>query len=327
MSVDRRQMLGLAAAAALMPRAAAAQRSVPLVAAMIGGRPPPDPSGVDWSEAVRVGLAGQGFVDGSNVRCEFRFTAGEPSVTALYAEEVVALRPDVILTGTTENAVAVQRLTRTIPLVFVAVALPIEAGLVAGYARPGGNATGVSHLEPSVGGKLVELLMEVAPRTRNIAYLTNPDTAPAEMLAPATAAAQSYSVTITAIDVRSTEAVAPVIAEIASWEGPGIVLPGNNWVHNNAAPFVTAINAHRIPAVYPSHRMVEAGGLLGIGVEIEEMFQIGGDYVGRILEGADPAIMPVRAAPFSTILNLRTAEQLGINVPLTVIVSASRFVE
>lgn len=328
MPVDRRRFMLGAAGSLLAASVAHAQRVSPrLVAAMIGASPPPDATGIAWAEAVSAGLRDQGWQDGANLLAEFRFTAGQSDATSRFATELVAMGPDVIITGTVPNSVMVHALTRTIPQVFVAVPDPIAAGLVESYARPGGHATGVTHLEPSVGGKMVDLLMEVAPTTTRLAYLTNPDTAPSPMLPFVAEAALHYGMELSEVHVRALDEVPPAIAAIATWAPSGIVMPPNNWVHNNAAAFVEPINAYRVPAIYPAHRMVEAGGLLGLGVEIVPMFRLGGDYAGRILNGAAPSTLPVQAAPFSTVLNLQTAGLFGLRLPMSLIVAVDRFIE
>jgi putative ABC transport system substrate-binding protein len=174
---------------------------------------------------------------------------------------------------------------------------------------------------------MVDLLMGVAPATRRIAYLTNPDIYTTPMFPFATEAALRHGVDVSAVDVRTLDQIAPAIAAIAGWAGAGIVMPPNNWVHNNGTFFVAPINEHRVPAIYPAHRMVEAGGLLGIGVDSVPMFRLGGDYAGRILDGADPRSTPVQSAPFSTVLNIRTANLLGITLPTSVLVAVDRVIE
>lgn len=328
MPVDRRRFMLGAAGSLFCAPFARAQGAVPLVAAMIGTLPPPDATGIAYADAILSGLRDRGWHDGgAAVRSEFRFTAGQSEATSQFAAELVAMVPDVIVTGTPPNSIMVHSLTRTIPQVFVAVPDPIADGLVENYARPGGHATGVTHLEPSMGGKMVDLLMGVAPATRRIAYLTNPDTYTTPMLPFATEAALRYGVDVGIIDVRTLDQIAPAVAAIADWGGAGIVMPPNNWVHNNGPFFVAPINEHRVPAIYPAHRMAEAGGLLAIGVDSVQMFRMGGDYAGRILNGAAPASLPVQAAPFSTVLNIRTANLLGITLPTSVLVAVDRVIE
>ena len=328
MSPTRREVLGLVAALAASPRITFAQGSEPLlVAAIIGAPGPDDPAAIAWTEAVRHGLQEEGWIDGENIHIEARFTAGLVELTERYVAELLAMEPDIFVTGTTRNAVAVDTATQAIPLVFVAVPDPIGNGLVDSYPRPGGHATGITHLEPSVGGKMVEMLLQIAPATTKVVLLTNPDTVSSDMRPFIVEAADQLGVAFMDADVHVVEEVGPVVDAIAREPGVGLVLQSNNWVHNNASYFVEAINRNHIPAVYPAHRIVDAGGLIGVGVEIVEMFRFGGAYAGRILSGADPAELPVRAAPYSTVVNLRTAAEQGIEIPLSVMATAGRFIE
>lgn len=332
MSVDirRRDFLPLALAAFGSPASVMAQSTeLPLVAALIGAPNPPDATSMAWLGAVRNGLAEHGWFDGRNVVIVARFTAGQPELTALFSRELVAMQPDVFVTGTTANAVAVHGQAPAIPLVFVAVPDPVAAGLVESYRQPGGNATGITHLEPSVGGKMVDLLVAVAPHTTVVFFFTNPETseAPALWHSYAREAAVKYGIHFEEAYVRTIEEVEPAVAAMAATPGAGIILPANNWVHNNAAAFVEPINRSRLPAVYPSHRMVEQGGLLGIGVDIVELFRMGGQYAGRILNGTNPGDLPVRTATFGTVINMGTAEALGITIPPILLIAANRIIE
>ena len=220
-----------------------------------------------------------------------------------------------------------QRRAPDTPLVFVAVPDPIGAGLVETYAHPGGNATGVAHLEPSIGGRMVDLLVKVAPTITRVVSLTNPDTESGDMRPFIVEAAGALGLGFEDADVHSVEDVAPVVDAIAAVPGAGLVLQSNNWVHNNAAYFVEAINRRQVPAIYPSIRMVDVGGLIGVGVDIVEMFRLGGSYAGRILNGALPADLPVLSAPFQLVVNLKTAAAQGIIMPVSVLAIADRFIE
>lgn len=322
--------MAIALAVAGAPGLALAQPSRQrLVGALIGAPNPPDQTSIAWLAAVRAGLAGTGWTEGSNVHVEARFTAGEAALTTQFSAELVAMQPDIFVTGTTENAVAIHALAPSTPLVFVAVPDPIAAGLVDNYPHPNGNATGVTHLEPSVAGKMVDLLMEVAPRTSQVIFFTNPATSQAPPLwRPfVMEAAAAHGIGFVESNVAALDEIEPAVARMAETPGSGIVLPSNNWVHNNARSFVEPINRYGIPAVYPAVRMIEEGGLIGIGVDIVEMFRFGGEYAGRILNGRRPADLPVQSAGFSTVINLRTAAAQGIVIPSRLLVAADRVIE
>jgi putative ABC transport system substrate-binding protein len=327
-SINRRHLLGLAAASVTVPRFALAQTPQRLVASLIGAADPPNETSLLWADAVRRGLAAQGWIDGGNMRLVVRFTAGLAELTDRYADELTAMGPDIFVTGTHQNATAVLERAPDTPCVFVAVPDPVGVGLVDTYARPGGNATGIAHLEPSVGGKMVELLLQIAPTIRRAVSLTRPDTvADARLVTFIRDASVALGLGFETVDVHSVEDVAPAVDAIASEPGAGLVLPTNNWVHNNESVFVNAINARFLPAIYPATRMVDAGGLVGIGTDTAELFRLGGTYAGRILNGDSPADLPVRSAPFQLVVNLRTAAAQGITMPLSVLVIADRIIE
>lgn len=332
LSINRRDLLGLAALAASglgSPRALAQAGRQPLVAAMIGAASPTDPAGVEWADAIIRGLSLNGWVVGENVAMEPRFTAGDPSLIEHYATELLELVPDVFVTGTSLNALAVRRHTQSIPVVFVAVTDPVAEGLVAQIPRPGGVTTGVTHFEPSQGGKFVDLLFDVAPATALVVSLTNPagSTFPAAMKPFIAKAAAAHGAAFEEVFVHSVEEIGPAVDAIGANRGAGIVLPSNNWVHNNADPFIEAIARNRIPAVYSSVRMVVAGGLVGLGVDTTQSFLWAGDYAGRILHGTDPGSLPVLSPGFILVVNQRTARTQGIDIPITLLAIADQVVE
>lgn len=329
-AIRRRDFLPLVLAAAGAPASVMAQPGgLLLVAALIGAPNPPDATSMAWLGAVRDGLAEHGWVDGRNIVIEARFTAGQAELTERFTRELAAMQPAIFVAGTPGNAVAVHDLAPEIPLVFVAVPDPVAAGLVASYRQPGGNATGITHLEPSVAGKMVDLLLAVAPRTSVIFFFTNPatDTTPALWHPYAITAANAHGRRLVEAYVSTLGEVEPAVAAMAATPGAGIIVPGNNWVHNNAAAFVEPINRFRLPAIYPAQRMVEQGGLMGIGVDTVELFRMGGEYAGRILSGTSPGDLPVRTATFGTVINIRTAAALGITVPPLLLMSADRLID
>ena len=176
---------------------------------------------------------------------------------------------------------------------------------------------------------MVDLLIQLAPEVTIIVFFTNPDTSevPFLMKPYILEAASAHGRIVTDLFIRSVEEIGPAVDTIAAAPGIGIILPPNNWVHNNSPWFVEAINRHRLPAVYPALRMVDAGGILGVGIDTTQAFRMGGQYAGRILGGLNPAELPVQAPPFSTAMNLRTATAYGMTVPLNLLVAVDRFIE
>lgn len=325
----RRFVLALATAAAVAPRWASAQTTPPVVGALIGAPSATDPSGIEWENAIEIGLRGQGWRVGDNVRLEARFTAGDRNLIEASASELVSLEPALIIAGTTLNAQAVRRLTATIPVVFAAVTDPVGMGLVPQIARPGGTTTGISHFEPAQAGKFVELLLEIAPATRIVVSFTNPagSTAPAAMRPYIAQAAAIHGLGFQEVFVSAVDEIGPAIDTIAAMAGAGLVIPANNWVQSNVEYVLRAIDRHRLPAVFPAVRMVEVGGLVGLGIDTTRSFEMAGDYAGQILNGTEAGWLPVLSPKYVLIVNLKTARMHGIVVPPSILVAADRIVE
>lgn len=321
------------AAAAVLPLVATlparAQAGSKLVAAMIGAGGPADPSGIEWLDAIRQGLAAEGWIDGGTVRIEVRFTAGRPDLSVAYAAELAALGPDAFLCGTTQNAVNAHAIAPDVPLVFVAVPDPIGAGLVQSISHPGGMVTGISHYAPEVGGKLVSLLLEMAPSLRRLGYIHNPDTGSvsSELFRPhIMAAAVLLGVDIIDTPVRGLEEVGPAIDTIAALPDAGLIVPVNNWILSNRAVFVEAVARNRLPAIWGFGNV--DGGLISYYVDTTRAFLEGAVYVGQILRGASPANLPVRSAPrYLLTVDLGTAAALGLHVPPVIFATADRIFE
>jgi putative ABC transport system substrate-binding protein len=309
---------GIGAAALTLSRIGREQQSteVKFVASLIGSNPPPNRFGVEWSAAVEAGLAGQGWSVGDNLQIQHRFSPGQEELSIQYAAELMAMNPDLLLCGSDHNAVVVQRLGLHIPWVFGFVPDPIALGLVTNIARPEGNVTGITHLDPAAGGYVVELLLAVAPDTARIFMLTNRGGSPLNAMLPfVEAAAEASGLPLEIANVEAEEEIEPTIARIAAVPGAGIVLQANNWIHNRPQFFVDAINRYQIPAAYSSFILLEAGGLIGIGVDAIAGFSMVGDYGGRILNGTPPGNLPVLSMPYTVRVNVSTAASQGITIP------------
>ena len=328
--MKRRDFLLTTAATLAAPVLALAQpRPFKLVAAMIGAQPLPDPNAVAWLDAIHRGLAEEGWVEGANVHVEARYTAGVPALSLAYAAELAALAPDLFICGTTQNAVNARNAAPTIPLVFLAVPDPVGAGLVESISRPGGNVTGITHIEPSVGGKSVSLLLEVAPHLTRVGFMYNPDAGSIQwqFLRPSFIEA-SIALGVEPFDVvvRSVEEVGPAIEAMAAVANTGLVLPTNNWSQSNRGAFRDAVGRTRLPTVWGFSGVEEA--LISLFIDTTESFHQGAAYVGRILNGALPADLPVLSAPRHVLtINRLTAAAQGLTIPLTLIVTADRIIE
>jgi putative ABC transport system substrate-binding protein len=279
--------------------------------------------------AFRQGLDRLGWAEGRNVRVDYRFAAGSADRFPALANELVALQPDVILAHTTPVAAALQRQTRTIPIVFVNVSDPIGSGFIASLARPGGNLTGVLHYEASITGKWLAMLKEISPRLARAALLANPKTSPYDYFVHSTKmAAPSLAIEAVPSPVANAADIEPAIAAFARVPHGGlVVLPDTT--NNVQRDLIIALAArHRLPAVYTARLFVAAGGLMSYGTDQVDMFAQTASYIDRLLRGAAAADLPVQApTKYQTTVNLRTATALGLDVPPTLLVRADEVIE
>jgi putative tryptophan/tyrosine transport system substrate-binding protein len=314
----RRQFIGLVGSFAvtwpLEVRAQQAERVRRIGVLMSFG----DPTAQSYVTAFRGALTKLGWTEGSNLRTEVRWGAGDADKIRSFAKEIVDLRPDAIVGQSTPVVVALVRETQTIPIVFVNVADPIGSGFVASLARPGSNLTGFMTDNSALGGKWVELLKEIAPRTVRVALMFNPTTAvPLKFYMPSVqAAASALGVEVNATPVHAKDEVEGVVAAQARDPGSGLIVMPDPF---NAAnrEYITLLAArYRVPAMYYRREFAEAGGLVAYANDFAEQFPQAATYVDRILKGAKPEDLPVQApTKFDLIINLKTAKSLGLDVP------------
>ena len=278
----------------------------------------------------RQGLATLGWSEGRNVRIDYRFAPAGAQAQVL-AKELVTLEPDVILSNTTPSTTALQRETRTIPIVFLGVSDPIGSGFIASLARPGANITGLLLFEASITGKWLAMLKEVAPALSSAALVINPKTAVYYefYLREAQAAASSLAIELVLVPIESAAAdIEHSIEAFARAPNSGLVLPPdtNTIVHRD---LIIALAArHRLPAVYSDRLFVAAGGLMGYSTNRADQFRVAASYVDRILRGAQPTDLPVQApTKYETVVNLRTARALGLTMPPGLLVAADEVIE
>jgi putative tryptophan/tyrosine transport system substrate-binding protein len=279
--------------------------------------------------AFRQGLEKRGWSEGRNVHIDYRYAPAGAQAQVL-AKELVALQPDVIFANSTPNTAALQRESRTVPIVFLGVADPIGSGFIASLPRPGGNITGLMLYEASVTGRWLAMLKEIAPRLERAAFVMNPKTAPyynyylraAESLSP------SLGINLVPSLVENVADIEHTIEAFARTPNGGLLLPpdSNTNVHHD---LIIALAArYRLPAVYFLRHFVAAGGLMSYGADLVDMSRQAAAYVDRILRGDKPADLPVQAATkFETIVNLKTAKALGLTVPPGLLVAADEVIE
>jgi putative ABC transport system substrate-binding protein len=242
---------------------------------------------------------------------------------------LVGSQPDIILTGGTPATAALQRETRTIPIVFAGVADPVASGIVPRLDRPGGNLTGFATTEATMGGKWVELLSEIAPGLKRAAIIFNPDTAPVSTYMPSfEMAARSLKVEPVIAPVHSDGEIESAVSTLGREPGGGLVIIPDGFTLAHRPPIISAAARNKMPAVYYLSDFARDGGLLSYGVDLVDIFRRAATYVDRIPRGAKPGDLPVQfPTKFEMVLNLKTARALGLTVPLTLQAIADEVIE
>jgi putative ABC transport system substrate-binding protein len=325
-------LLGGAAAAPIpWPVAARAQQQngVHRIGVLMGWAEGDPEAKTDLAAFVQ-GLQQLGWADGRNVRIDYRWANGDIDRMRAFAKELVELRPDVILSNTTPATAALQRETRTIPIVFVIVSDPVGAGLVASLPRPGGNITGFINIEASLGGKWLELLKEIAPAVRRVAIMFNPDTAPgggSYFQGPFEAAAKSLAVEPMTAPVRSDAEIESVITSLGREQG-GLVVMTDGYMTVHRGRIIALAARSNVPAIYAESFSPKDGGLLSYGANYLDIFRHAVTYVDRILRGTTPGDLPVQVPSlFELVINLRTAKALSLQIPPTLLARADEVIE
>jgi len=323
MMVRRREFIVLVGGAtAVLPFSAAAQQSerVRRIGVLMAFAES-DPAAQSQVAAFRGALAKLGWTEGRNLRIELRWGAGDADRISTFAKELVELRPDAIVGQTTPVTGALARETRTIPIVFAVVSDPIGSGFAASFAHPGGNVTGFTTNEPAIGGKWMELLKEIAPRTARVGLLFDPATAVAPQLfiSSIEAAASPLAVQVSPIPVQAKDEIEGVITALArNPDGSLVVMPGASFFNAPTRDLIVASAARNgVPTIYFDRLFVESGGLIAYGADFSEELRQAAEYIDRILKGAKPSDLPVQApTKYELVINLKTAKALGLDVPL-----------
>jgi len=329
--MQRREFIaGLATSATIWPVAARAQQGERLRRiGVLVGRNETDPEGQEWAAALERGLKELGWIPGQTAVVDYRWQTSDVSQRAAFASEIVALRPDILVASTTQYLHAAQNATKTIPIVFVAVADPVAQGFVANLARPGGMITGFGLEEPAMGAKWVELLMEIAPGLRSITAIFDPDTSPSKMFLPSVdASLRSRGAEFIVSPVRGESAIEPTIAEAAGRPNAGLLVLPDTLLQSRRELVVATVAKHRLPAIYTIPPFAKAGGLIAYGISRYDLFYRAAAYIDRILRGASPGSLPVQMpTKFEMVINLKTAKALGLTVPPSLLARADEVIE
>jgi putative ABC transport system substrate-binding protein len=329
-SIGRRAVLTtLGGAAAAWPFAARAQQPAGMrrIGVLVAGTED-DPEQQTRLAGFRYGLERGGWFEGRNVHVEYRYSGAGTQMENL-AKELVALQPDVIVPAGTGPTAMMQRATSKIPIVFVAVSDPVGSGFVASLPQPGGNITGMLNLEASITGKWMAMLKEIAPQLTRLALLGNPKTTPYDyFLLAAEALAPSLAVEVAPSRVETTADIERAIETLARAPNGGLIVPPDQTLTANRDIIIALAARHRLPTVYNHRVFVAAGGLMSYGTDYVEQYRQAASYVDRILRGEKPADLPVQVpTKYETVVNLKTAKALGLDVPSSLLVRADEVIE
>ncbi len=282
--------------------------------------------------AFKEGMRERGWIEGTNVRYEVRFGDGDRERISAYAKELVQMAPDFIMCNTTPATAALQRETKSIPIVFAVVSDPVGDGFVASLSHPGGNVTGFVTFYPEMVGKWIELLKEIAPHITRSTLMFNPLTAPfsmAEFLRPQfESSARSFSIEPSMSPVQNPAEIQASIEAISRTPGGSLVIMPDSFMAVNRPMILQLAASHRLPVMYPFGYFTPDGGLISYGVDLLDQNRRAAEYGDRILKGEKPADLPVQTPTrFELIINLRTANALGLTVPESLLLRADEVIE
>jgi putative ABC transport system substrate-binding protein len=328
----RRAFIMLGGAAATWPLAARAQQagSVRRIG-VLKNTHETDPEARRELAAFVQELTRLGWIDGSNIRIDYRFGAGRSDRMAELAKELVALKPDVLLIRSTAAIKALLRETRTVPIVFVSVSDPIGEGFANSMARPGRNITGFTNVESSVASKWVELLRELSPSINHIKFIFNPSTAPdggayyARLVERATA---SFAIRSEAAPVHSPAEIERVIAATVQQPHGGLIVLPDPFIVTNRTLIIELARRERLPAIYPFRNMAVEGGLISYGANLVDQYHRSAAYVDRVLKGENAGDLPIQApVRYELLVNLKTAKTMNLTISERFLLLADEVVE
>jgi putative ABC transport system substrate-binding protein len=287
-----------------------------------------DPVSQDRLAAFVQGLQELGWTVGRNLQIDYRWGAGNVERYRTFAAELVALTPDILVTAGAPAVEALQRATRTVPIVFTNVTDPVGGGLVASLARPGGNTTGLTLSEYGLSGKWLELLKEIAPRVTRAAVLRDPVAVGVGQFAAIQAVAPSLQMELSPVDVRDASEIERAVTAFADRPNGGLIATASASTAIHRELIIALATRHKLPAVYPFRYYVTSGGLISYGPDTVDQYRLAARYVDRILKGEKPADLPVQApTKYELAINLKTAKALGLEVPPMLLARADEVIE
>jgi putative ABC transport system substrate-binding protein len=322
-------LLGSGAVAALS--AAHAQQNRLKHVGILMGYAQDDPDTQSRMHAFSEAFEQLGWKDGRNVALTYRFGVGELDRVRSYAKELVGLNPDLIVCETTPTLKAVADQTSTIPVVFVSVSDPVSNGFVTELARPGGNITGFTNFEATMGGKWIELLKKIAPLSTRVGIIFNPETAPGGgsfFLKSVAASAPMLGVEVLPFPVHSDDEIERAVTGLGREPGGGLIVMLDVFTAVHRPAIIAQAAANRVPAIYPWRFCAADGGLVSYGVDVTDLHRRAAGYADRILKGARPADLPVQQpTKFELVVNLKTAKALDIEVSPMLLATADEIIE
>jgi putative ABC transport system substrate-binding protein len=270
-----------------------------------------------------------GWIEGRNIRFEYRFTDQDAERIRAGAEELVALGPDVIVAWTNTTVVILQKATQTIPIVFAGASDPVESGFVTNLSRPGGNITGFQNFEAEIAGKWLDLLKEIAPAVRRVTFVHSPNiSANVVFVHTAEAASASLGVTVTRAAVQGIADLEHILTDFAKEPNGGLILAPFPLAATNRGRIIALASDLHLPAIYPFRYFATNGGLASYGFDPVELHRQVASYVDRILKGEKPGDLPVQAPTrYELVINLKTAKALGLAVPPTLLARADEVID
>ena len=322
--MDRRTFLGALATGLLTaPLAAEAQPTVPRIGYLSLA---PGPS--TRSEALRQGFRELGYIEGQNLVVEYRWADGRLDQARQAAADLVRLRVDVIVTGGPQATLAAKTTTTTMPIVMAFDYDPVESGFVASLARPGGNITGLSGINPELSGKRLDLLKQAVPRLTRVAIVWNPAEPNAAFLRETQAAGRGLSMQLQVLEVKAAPDLETALQAARRWRAGGLIVLTDPVTLYHRKQLADLAKKYRLPAIYSERLFVESGGLISYGADDRKMHQRAAVFVDRILKGARPGDLPIeQPTKYDLIINLKTAKALGLTIPQSLLARADQVIE
>jgi putative tryptophan/tyrosine transport system substrate-binding protein len=326
--IGRRKFITALGTAAAWPLAARAQQLRRVGILMNGDTS--EKQRQSYLESFLQGLHNLGWIEAQNLHIELRWSGGDEERSRIAANELLQLSPDVIFSSSTRNLSALLKLGPTMPIVFIQVSDPVTQGFVSNLAHPGGNITGFTAFEISMGGKWVDLLKQMAPSLKRVALVFNPEVSPQSkyFLASVEAAATSFGVEAAAAHLQDEAGIESVIETLSRQPNTGLIFPPDSFVQMRSKVIVAIVARHRLPAIYVEGDYMEYGGLMSYDQNFNEQFRQAASYVDRILKGAKPGDLPIQLpTKFKLVINLTAAKALGLTVPPTLLALADEVIE